>query len=329
MSPTRRAVIFAALSAAALNAAPGAALAQAYPSRPIRLVVPFPPGGAFDAVGRPWAERIQPLLGTIVIENIGGGGSSLGASAVVRAPADGYTILLGGTQTHVNEALIKAKPIYDPIKDLVPITGIAAYALAIAVHPSVPAKTAAELAAHAKSGTAKLSYGHAGVGSIQHLTGELFKTVTGASDVVQVPYRGTGPAIADLISGHIPIAVLGINGQLLELHQTGKIRILAVTGPKRIVAAPDLPTVAEAGLKDMTVMGTIGLFAPAGAPKEAIDRISAATRDALAEPGFRKLLIDGGFEPAAETGPDALARTMTSDLALWTPVVKTIGMKVE
>ena len=329
MLMSRRSVVRTAAASAALLAASRVGHAQSYPSRPIRLVVPFPPGGAFDAVGRPWAERIQPLLGTIVIENIGGGGSSLGAAAVVRAPADGYTILLGGTQTHVNEALIKAKPLYDPLKDLEPITGVAAYHLAIALHPSVPARSIAELVAHAKSGAAKLSYGHAGVGSIQHLTGELFKTVTAASDIVQVPYRGTGPAIADLISGHIPIAILGINGQLLELHQSGKIRILAVTAPSRLTAAPDLPTVTESGFKAMTVTGTIGLFAPAGTPKAAIERIGSATRNALAEPQFKKLLIDGGFEPASEFSPDALARTMAGDLALWTPVVKAIGMKVE
>ena len=158
--------------------------AQAYPSRPIRLVVPFPPGGAFDAVGRPWAEKIKPLLGTITIENIGGGGSSLGAVAVTRAQADGYTLLLGGTQTHVNEALLKAKPLYDPLKDLDPVTSVAFYFLGIAVHPSLPIQSLAELIAYSKSNPGKLSYGHAGVGTIQHLTGELFKSATG-TDIVQ------------------------------------------------------------------------------------------------------------------------------------------------
>src|SRR5262249_52342629 len=160
------------------------------------------------------------------------------------------------------------------LKDLDPITGVAAYYLAIAVHPSVPASSLSELVAYAKSGSAKLSYGHAGVGSIQHLTGELFKTVTGAADIVQVAYRGTGPAITDLISGHIPIGILGITGQVLDLQQSGKIRILAQTGPRRLVAAPDLLTAAELGFKDMTVTGTIGLFAPTGTAKTVIERIS-------------------------------------------------------
>ena len=192
------------------------AWAQTYPTRPIRLVVPFPPGGAFDAVGRPWADKMKPLLGTVVVENIGGGGSSLGAAAVARAQPDGYTILLGGTQTHVNEALLKAKPLYDPVKDLDPIAGIAAYSLGLAVHPAVPAQTLAELVAYAKANPGKLSYGHAGVGTIQHLTGELFKSLTGTPEIVQVPYRGTGPAIADLIGGQVPVGIVGVTGQVLE-----------------------------------------------------------------------------------------------------------------
>ena len=160
------------------------AAAQAYPLRPIRLVVPFPPGGAFDAVGRPLVDKMKPLLGTIVIENIGGGGSSLGAAAVARAKPDGYTILLGGTQTHVNEALLKSKPLYDPVKDLDPIAGVAANVLCIAVHPTVPAQTLNELIAYAKANPGKLSYGHSGTGSIQHLTGELFKSLAGTPDIV-------------------------------------------------------------------------------------------------------------------------------------------------
>src|SRR3954449_496669 len=168
------------------------ARAQAYPSRPIRLVIPFPPGGAFDAVGRPWAERVKPLLDAVVVENMGGGGSSIGAPAVARARPDGYTILLGGTQTLVNEALLKSRPLYDPMKDLDPIASVAANSLCIAVHPSVPVHTLEELIAYAKANPGKLSYGHSGVGSIQHLAGELFKSLTGIPDIVQVPYRGTG-----------------------------------------------------------------------------------------------------------------------------------------
>src|SRR6059036_2170601 len=242
MKLPRRTFLHLAIGAAALPAASGVARAQVYPARPIRLVVPFAPGGAFDFVGRPWADRMKPLLGTVVVENIGGGGSSLGAAAVARAVPDGYTILLGGTQTHVNETLLKARPLYDPVKDLAPIAGAAAYFLGIAVHPSVPAQSIGELIAHAKANPGKLSYGHAGVGTIQHLTGELFKSLAGIPEIVQVPYRGTGPAIADLISGQVPMGIVGVTGQVLEFHRTGKMRVLAVSGPTRLIAAPELPT---------------------------------------------------------------------------------------
>src|SRR5881396_1754209 len=214
MKLSRRRFLHLAAGAAVLPAMSRIARAQAYPARPIRLVIPFPPGGAFDAVGRPFADKMKPLLGTIVIENIGGGGSSLGAAAVARARPDGYTILLGGTQTHVNEALLKSRPLYDAVKDLDPIAGIAANALCIAVHPSVPAQNLKELIAYAKANPGKLSYGHSGVGSIQHLAGELFKSLAGTPDIVQVPYRGTGPMITDVISGQVPMITPGVTGQV-------------------------------------------------------------------------------------------------------------------
>ena len=161
----RRNVLRLVAGAAALLTASRAAGAETYPSRPIRLVVPFPPGGAFDAIGRPWAEKIKPWLGTVIIENIGGGGASLGAAAVARARPDGYTILLGGTLPHINEALLKARQLYDPVKDLNPISSLAVNAFVLAVHPSVPARTLKEFAAHAKAQSGKMSYAHVGVGS--------------------------------------------------------------------------------------------------------------------------------------------------------------------
>jgi tripartite-type tricarboxylate transporter receptor subunit TctC len=183
MKLPRRRVLHLIAIAAASPAIPRIARAQAYPARPIRLLIPFPPGGAFDTVGRPLADKMKLLLGTVVIENIGGGGSSIGAAAVARALPDGYTILLGGTQTHVNEALLKSRPLYDPIKDLDPVAGVAANVLCIAVHPTVPAQTLAELVAYAKANPGKLSYGHSGVGSIQHLAGELFKSLAGTPEI--------------------------------------------------------------------------------------------------------------------------------------------------
>ena len=328
MKLPRRRFLHLAAGAAALPAVSRIARAQAYPTRAIRLVIPFPPGGAFDAVGRPWAEKMKPLLGTVVVENIGGGGASIGAAAVARAQPDGYTILLGGTLPHVNEALLKSRPLYDPAKDLDPIASIAANVLCIAVHPSVPVRTLEELIAYAKANPGKLSYGHAGVGSIQHLTGELFKSLAGTPGIVDVPYRGTGPLVTDLIGGQVPMGTPGVTGQVLEFHRSGKLRILAVTSPTRLIAAPELPTAAELGFPGMTVRGSIGLLAPAGTPIGIIEQIAQATRTAVAEPAFQRMLIDAGIEPTLDSDPEKFRRSLAADVALWTPVVKALGIKI-
>jgi tripartite-type tricarboxylate transporter receptor subunit TctC len=329
MNLLRRQFLHLAAGAAALPAVSQIAKTQSYPARPIRLVVPFPPGGAFDALGRPWADKMKPLLGTVVVENIGGGGASLGAAAVARARPDGYTILLGGTLPHVNEALLKSRPLYDPVKDLDPISSVAANFLGIAVHPGLPAQTLKEFIAYAKANRGKLSYGHAGVGSTNHLTGELFKSLTGTPEIVQVPYRGAAPAMTDVISGQIPMAVVAITGQVLEFHRSGKMRVLAVTSPARLVGAPELPTAAEAGLPGLTVTATLGLLAPAGTPTPIIEQIAQATRTALAEPAYQETLIEAGFAPTFDSSPEKFRRSLAADVALWTPVVKALGLKID
>jgi len=329
MKLPRRKFLQLTAGVAALPAMRRTAWAQSYPTRPIRLVVPFPPGGAFDFVGRPWADRMKPLVGTVVIENIGGGGSSLGAAAVARAHPDGYTILLGGTQTHVNEALLKSRPLYDAVKDLDPIAGVAANALCIAVHPAVPAQNLKELIAYAKANPGKLSYGHSGVGSIQHLAGELFKSLAGTLDIVQVPYRGTGPLITDLVGGQIPMGTPGVTGQVIEFHRTGKMRVLAVTSPARLNAAPELPTAAELGFAGMTVMGSIGLLAPAGTPIGIIEQIAQATRTIVAEAAFKRMLTEAGIEPTPDSNPEKFRRALAADVDLWRPVVKALALKID
>jgi tripartite-type tricarboxylate transporter receptor subunit TctC len=329
MKLPRRKFLQLAASAAALPAISRIAVAQNYPTRPIRLVVPFPPGGAFDALGRPWAEKMKPLLGTVFVENIGGSGASLGAAAVARARPDGYTILLGGTLPHVNEALLKNRPLYDPVKDLDPIVAVAANFIGIAVNPSVPAQTLSELIAYAKANPGKLSYGHAGIGSTNHLTGELFKLLAGTPEIVQVPYRGMGPALTDAIGGQIQMAVPGITGQVLEFHRTGRLRVLAVTSPKRLTAAPEIPTAAEAGLPGLTVTASLGLLAPSGTPTAVIEQIAQATHTALAEHAYRQSLIEGGFEPALDSNPEKFRQSLAADVALWAPVVKSLGLKID
>jgi tripartite-type tricarboxylate transporter receptor subunit TctC len=299
-----------------------------YPDHPIRLVIPFPPGGGYDAIGRPWAEKIKPLLGTVVVENIGGGGSSLGAAAVARARPDGYTILLGGSSTHVTEAVLKSKPLYDPLKDLDPIANIAVSPFALAIHPAVPARTLQEFIVHAKANPGTLSYGHAGVGSLNHLTGELFKSLAGTPDIVHVPYRGSGPATADTLSGQVAMVTPAVTGPLLEYHRTGQLRVIAVTGPQRLVSAPDIPTAAET-LSGMVSRQSIGLFAPAGTPKEIVEQIAKASATALSERAYQQMLVESGFEPDLDSNATKLRQLIDEDIARWTPLVKSIGLKLD
>ena len=189
MELPRRRFLHLAAGVAAVPGISQIAGAQTYPTRPIRLVVPFPPGGAFDTIGRPWADRMKSLLGTLVVENIGGGGGSVGAAQASRARPDGYTLLLGGATTHITEALLKNRPQFDPLNDLEPISGIAITAFALAVHPSVPANNLNELIDYAKANPGKLAYGSAGTGSLNHLTAEAFKLRVGVPDIIHVPYR--------------------------------------------------------------------------------------------------------------------------------------------
>lgn len=329
MKLPRRQFLQLAGLAATFPATSRIARAQGYPARPIRLVVPFPPGGAYDAIGRPWADKMKLLLGTVVVENIGGGGSSLGAAAVARAPPDGYTVLLGGSIPHVTESILKTRPLYDPIKDLEPISNLAVTAFAIAVHPSVPAQTLKELATHAKASPGKLSYGSPGVGTLMHLTGELFKSLAGIPDITHVPYRGGGPAITDLISGQIPMIVVAMTGQVLEFHRSGKLRILAVTSPARLIAAPELATAAEMGFPSMIAPNLIGIFVPARTPSAIIEQIARATRKALGERTYQQFLIEAGFEPDFDSSPETFQRALEEDIARWTPVVKTLGLKMD
>ncbi len=318
------------MAALAAQALPREAFAQAgYPDRPIRLIVPFPPGGAFDTIGRPWAERIKPYLGTVVIENIGGAGGGVGAAQASRARPDGYTLLLGGATTHVTEALLKTKPTYDPLKDLESISPVAVTAFAIAVHPSVPAKGLKELVAHIKANPGKLSYGSAGHGSLNHLAGELFKIRAGITDFPHVPYRGAGPGLTDLLAGQIPALVPAMTNIVLEHHKAGKLKVLAVTHGKRLAAAPELPTAVEQGYPDLVAPNFIGVYAPTGVPKEIVDRISAANLKLLAEKSYQELLISGTFELEPPLSPAQYKRFVEDDITRWRPIVSAMGIKID
>jgi len=201
--------------------------------------------------------------------------------------------------------------------------------LAIAVHPSIQAATLKELVAYAKANPGNLSYGHAGVGSPNHLVGELFKSLAAIPDVTPVPYRGAGPLIPDLISGHVPIGIIGVSGQSLGFHRAGNIRILAVTSPQPLSAAPEIPTMAQAGFPGLTYEASAGLLAPARTPKPIIEQITKASRALLINPDYHKMLIDIGFNATPESNPEHFRQALAADVALWKPVVKSLDLRID
>jgi tripartite-type tricarboxylate transporter receptor subunit TctC len=313
----------------AVAAAATAAAQERYPTRPIRLVIPSVPAGVHDVIGRVWAEKVKPQLGTIVIDNRGGGGGLIGANDVAHAQPDGYSILLGSTTTHVLLTPAMASPPYDPVKDFSAVAVFAASSTSVVINASVPARTLAELIAYAKANPGKLSYGSAGNGSITNLAGELFKLRAGGLDIVHVPYKGIGQGVSDLIGGQIPMLSANATAQILDLHRAGKVRILAVNARARVKSAPDIPTAIEAGLPEMVAQTTFGVFAPAGTPRPILERINTVTQDAMAEPQFQGELLRLGFEPVLDVGPDRAAGVFREELARWTPILKTTSTKPE
>jgi len=326
----RRRDVLGLSAVAALAMIPRLAPAQSrYPDRPIRLVIPFTTGGVNDAVGRPWADKMKGLLGTVVVENIGGAGGGLGAAAVARARPDGYTLLLGGMGSQVIVGVATNRANYDPIADFTPIALLGVTALTIAVHPSVPAQTLTELIAYAKANPGKLSFGSSGAGAMTHLTGELFKSLAGLPGIVHIPYRGGGPLISDLISGHIPMIAQSVTAHMMELHETGKVRMLCVTSPQRLAAFPSLPTALEAGLPNMVAQNFIGLFAPAKTPKEIIDQLAQATRAAMTDAQFRQAFVSSGFDPYPDSTPEKTQQFVEAEINRWTPIIKSLGLKLD
>jgi tripartite-type tricarboxylate transporter receptor subunit TctC len=304
-------------------------LARAYPDRPVKLVVPFSPGGATDVAGRLWAQMMKPTLGTVVTENRGGGGGVTGAAEVARAQPDGHTFLFGNTSTQVLIPAIMSHAAYDPLKDFVGIYILCNAPTSIVVHESVPARNLQELIAYARANPGRLSYGSAGAGTLTNLAGELFKQLIGVPDIVHIPYKGSAPGVADLASGHIPMMTPNVGGPLIGFHRAGKVRILAVNATARIKAAPDIPTAIEAGLPGMIAGNLNGLFGPAGLPQAIVDEIADATRKAVADPEVQKVLIGSGFEPILDSGPEPTRRFIAEEIARWVPVMKAANFKME
>jgi tripartite-type tricarboxylate transporter receptor subunit TctC len=324
----RRDVLKLALAGSASAIAAPAALGQgSSPSRPIKLVVPFSAGGVNDIIGRQWAERMKAPLGSVYVENVGGAGGTLGVLEVKRAEPDGHTLALGSTSTMVLNTMTMSNPGYDPNKDFVPIAIFCVSTTSIAVHPSVPAKNVKELIAYVKANAGKMSYGSAGTGTMSHLSGEMFKLRTEMTDVVHVPYKGAGPGLADLVSGHIPMMSPNISGQVLAFHRSGKIRIIAINSKERLKAAPDIPTAIEQGVPNMIGQLFLGIYAPAATPKAAIDAISAATKKGVDNPEFEAVLTKSGFEALPYYTADSARHHMAEEFDRWKPVVDKIGFK--
>lgn len=320
--------IVAALSmAAALAAAPQAAYADDYPTRPITLIVPFPPGGSTTVMARNVADKMAETLGqSIVIENRGGAGGTIGTRYVAKAAPDGYTILLGYTGTLSIGPSMYANPGYDPRKDFAPIGMIAAAPSVLVVHPSVPAHSVAELFAYVKAQSAPVVYGSPGIGTVNHLGTELMAVETGLK-LQHVPYKGSGPAMTDLLGGHIPFMFIPIPAAIGNVN-AGTLRALAVTSAKRSAQLPNLPTMAESGVAGFDAVLRYGLVAPAGTAPAVIARLNKSLNAAIASEDTQKRLANEGAEALPGT-PEAYAVDIDKEETKWGTLVRKLGLKVE
>ncbi|HMO48367.1 MAG TPA: tripartite tricarboxylate transporter substrate binding protein [Rubrivivax sp.] len=305
----------------------GGAFAQAYPNKPIRLIVPFPPGGGSDYMARAISNQLSARLKQpIVIDNRGGAGGTVGTDMGAKAAPDGYTLVLGSVATHaIAQALYPRLP-YDPIKDFVAVAPIGAMPHILVVHPTLGVNTAQELIAMAKAKPGALSYASAGNGSVGHLTVELFKSMAGV-DIQHIPYKGSGPALSDLAGGQVKV-MFDTLPTGLPLVKAGQVKALAVSGATRAAAAPNVPTLAEAGVPGFEVQGWYGVFAPAGTPPAIVQQLNAAITAVTAMPEVRQHMSQGGAEPTSAT-PEAYTAFVRADAAKWGKVVRDSGAKIE
>ncbi len=308
----------------------GNALAQ-YPAKPIRWIVPFPPGGPTDTFSRPVAQKLSEIVGQpVIIENVGGAGGSLGVDRIAKSEPDGYTLGLAttGTQT-INPHLYGKRLAYDALKDFTDLTLAVRYVNLLIVNPRVPAKSVAELVAYAKANPGKVTFGSAGNGSSNHLSGEVLKYVTGAP-MTHVPYKGSAAALTDVIAGNITCMFDILVTALPQAH-AGHVRALAVTSATRSPFAPDIPTMEESGIKGYSDAGAdlwFGIIAPAGLPRPVTARLNGALVQALRSPDIRQRLSAQAFEPWTST-PEEFARVIRSDYEKWGRIVKASGARID
>jgi tripartite-type tricarboxylate transporter receptor subunit TctC len=316
--------LFAAI--AVLLAAEAAPAQSTYPNRPVKILVGFTPGTAPDLTARILADRFAEVWGTpFVVENMPGAGSNIATERVAKAAADGYTLLMGGNSALVISPSLYSTLPYDPVKDFAPISQVFIAANVLAVPPELPVKSVAELVALAKAQPGKLSYGHAGVGTSQHLGAELFKYMAHL-EIASVAYRGTTALMPDLLAGRISMSFANIVN-VVPLAREGKLRALAITSIKRSSLAPDLPTMAESGFPGFEAVPWFGLLAPAGTPKDVLDKLHAETAKALASADVRKKFDELGLEPVGNT-PAEFAQIIRKETPEWAKVIRDADIKL-
>ena len=309
----------APLALALLASGTGLAHAQSWPTKPLRLMLPFPPGGPTDLLGRQLAQKLAEQIGQpVVAENRPGAGGNLGTELAVKAPADGYTLLLSSNILAISPHLYRKLP-YDPVKDLAPVTQVAQVPNVFICHPSIPAKNLKELVAAAQRAPGKLTFGSGGLGTGQHLAGEMFRSAA-KLDMIHVPYKGSGLAMLGMIGGHIDWMVIGVPPAVPQI-QSGKIRALAALSPERLAVLPQVPTAAEAGFPGYVVTSWYGVLAPANTPRELVGRINSEIVKAVNAPDTRERLVGGGFEPKTST-PEQWGDFIKSEIARYGKVIR-------
>ena len=306
---------------------PVTVLAEVYPSKPIRIVAPFPPGGPADILSRIIGHKLSQSWGQqVIVDNRPGAGGNIGADLVAKAAPDGYTLLLGFVGTHAINASLYAKMPYDNVKDFEPVSQIAAVTIVLVVHPSVPASSIKELIALAKSKPGQLTFGSPGNGTPQHLAGQLFNTMAGV-DMLHVPYKGAVPALTDLLGGQLSM-IFSSMPPALPLVKTGKIRALGVTSATRSPAASDIPTISESGLPGYEVKNWYGILAPRGTPKEIVSKLNAEIVKILNMPDVKESLAVQGAEPVSGT-PEQFAAYIKEETEKWAKIVKYSGARLD
>jgi tripartite-type tricarboxylate transporter receptor subunit TctC len=331
LSPTaptlpRRAMLCAAAATAVLLATPLPALAQAWPNKPIKLIVPFPPGGGTDTFARPLAQKLAAQLGqSVVIDNRGGAGGNIGATAAAKSAPDGYTFLLGAVHHTVAMTVYKT-PGFDVEKDLMPITGVAYVPDVLVINSKLPATNVRELITYAKANPARINYGSSGNGTTRHLAGEIFNRMTGTA-ITHIPYKGSGPAMTGLIGGEVQLIFEGLGSAATHIR-ANSIRALAVTSPRRSAAFPDIPTMAEAGVPGFESQSWYGMWAPAGTSPEIVRRMHAEVVKALASPDLAATWAAQGADPGGES-PEQFGRFIRTEVEKWGKVARDLKISAE